>query len=260
MRTTAGLALAIVSHRIAAPSALFPRKTPVHIEAARLTSATSGPLSAASPRHPVAARALRHDGMSRWSHRNGSSPCDPTAMFGLRAADHHHPCWRQVLAGLGRSCRPGCGDRSAGGDHDSPQSAVGLAVTAAVEPVAGHLARGGRDERGAAQVRPGGLGPQSARVVPGGDQQGGGGRSPRRPMPAGPGRSGSPARTAGHRGAPFSSSRAGIRRPRIRRAVLVATMTGSAPSRCPGRSAAARAASCWRATPARGCRSSFGAV
>jgi hypothetical protein len=109
-------------------------------------------------------------------------------------------------------------------------------------------------------VRPGGLGPQSARVVPGGDQQGGGGRSPHRPMPAGPGRSGSPARTAGHRGAPFSSSRAGIRRPRIRRAVLVATMTGPAPSRCPGRSAAARAASCWRATPARGCRSSFGAV
>jgi len=34
----------------------------------------------------------------------------------------------------------------------------------------------------------------------------------------------------------------------------------SAPSRCPGRSAAARAASCWRAAPARGCRSSSGAV
>ena len=59
---------------------------------------------------------------------------------------------------------------------------------------------------------------------------------PTHPMPAGLGPLGSPAWTAGHRGAPFSSSRAGLRRPRIRRAVLVATITGSVPSRCPGRS------------------------
>ena len=62
----------------------------------RLASATSGPLSAASPRHPVAARALRHYGMSRWSHRNGSSPCDPTADQQGGGADPHAIQCQQV--------------------------------------------------------------------------------------------------------------------------------------------------------------------
>jgi len=66
---------------------------------------------------------------------------------------------------------PGAGIVAQPGDHDAPQGAVGLPVTAAVEPPAGHLARGRRDGRGAAQARPGRLGPQPARVVPGGDQQ-----------------------------------------------------------------------------------------
>ena len=58
----------------------------------------------------------------------------------------------------------------------------------------------------------------------------------------------------------FSSFRASTRRPRIRSAVLVAARTGSAPSRQLGRSAAAWAASCWRETSLRRCRSCSGAV
>src|SRR5262249_42453490 len=54
------------------------------------------------------------------------------------------------------------------GDHDAPQGAVGLPVPAAVEPVAGHLPGGGGDGGGAAQVRPGGFGPQPPRAVRGG--------------------------------------------------------------------------------------------
>jgi hypothetical protein len=57
------------------------------------------------------------------------------------------------------------------GDHDPPQGVIGLAVAAGIEPVPGHLARGGRDRRGGAQVRPGGFGRQPAGVVPGGDEQ-----------------------------------------------------------------------------------------
>jgi hypothetical protein len=48
---------------------------------------------------------------------------------------------------------------------------VGLAVTAGVEPVADGLAGGWRDRGGAAQVRPGGLGAEPARVIPRGDEQ-----------------------------------------------------------------------------------------
>ena len=56
----------------------------------------------------------------------------------------------------------------------------------------------------------------------------------------------------------ISSSRASTRRPRVRTAVLVANMTGSAPAR--GRSEAASTASCWRETPRRRSRSSSGPV
>src|SRR5262249_60334615 len=43
-------------------------------------------------------------------------------------------------------------------EHDPPQRAVGLAVTAAVEPVpAGGLPRRSRDPRGTAQMRPSAL-------------------------------------------------------------------------------------------------------
>ena len=52
---------------------------------------------------------------------------------------------------------------------------VGLAVTAGIEPVTGDSSRGRGDRRGSAQVRPGGLGAQPPGVVPGSDQQHGGG-------------------------------------------------------------------------------------
>ena len=68
--------------------------------------------------------------------------------------------------GLGQAFLGAPGDVGAGrrvrahpGDHDPPQRVVGLPVAAAVKPVPGHLARGGRDRRGRAQVRPGRLGP-----------------------------------------------------------------------------------------------------
>ena len=46
-----------------------------------------------------------------------------------------------------------------------------MAVSAAVEAVAGALARGGGDGGDRAQVRPRGFGAQPLRVVPGGDQE-----------------------------------------------------------------------------------------
>jgi hypothetical protein len=61
------------------------------------------------------------------------------------------------------------------GDHDPPQGVAGLAVAAGIEAVAGPLAGGRRDRGGRAQVRPGRLGPQPVRVVPGRDQEQGGG-------------------------------------------------------------------------------------
>ncbi len=65
--------------------------------------------------------------------------------------------------------------RAHAGDDDPPQGVVGLAVPAAVEAVPAGLSRGGRDRGDCAQVRPGGLAAQPLRVVPGGDQQQGGG-------------------------------------------------------------------------------------
>src|SRR4029453_19326101 len=55
------------------------------------------------------------------------------------------------------------------GDH--PQRAVGVAVAASVQPVAGGLARGRRDGGHPAQVREGGLAGQPVGVIAGGDQQ-----------------------------------------------------------------------------------------
>ena len=61
------------------------------------------------------------------------------------------------------------------GEHDPPQGVVGLAVAAGVEAVAGDFPRRRRDRGGRAQVRPGGLRAQPFRVVPGRDQEQGGG-------------------------------------------------------------------------------------
>jgi len=62
--------------------------------------------------------------------------------------------------------QPGVGDR--------PQSGVGLAVTAAVGPQPGGLARGRLDRAGATQRGEGGLAGQPVRIVAGGDEQLGG--------------------------------------------------------------------------------------
>ena len=51
----------------------------------------------------------------------------------------------------------GLGIRRQPGDHDGPQGAVGLSIPAAVEPVAGDLARGSLERRDPAQVGPGGF-------------------------------------------------------------------------------------------------------
>ena len=65
--------------------------------------------------------------------------------------------------------------RAHAGEHDAPQGVVGLAVAAAVEPVAGHLAGRGVDRGDAAEVSEGGLGGDPLGVVAGGDEQQGGG-------------------------------------------------------------------------------------
>src|ERR1019366_9838907 len=56
---------------------------------------------------------------------------------------------------------------------DAPQRAVGLAVAAAVETMACHLARGCLDGRHAAEMGPGRLRAQPFGVVAGSDEQGG---------------------------------------------------------------------------------------
>src|SRR5664280_3329171 len=56
---------------------------------------------------------------------------------------------------------------------DAPQRAVGLAVAAAVETMACHLARGCLDRRHAAEMSPGRLRAQPLGVVAGSDEQGG---------------------------------------------------------------------------------------
>ena len=61
------------------------------------------------------------------------------------------------------------------GDHDPPQGMVCFAVPAAVEPVPAGLPRGRGDRRDGAHMRPGSLTAQPLRVVPGRDQQQGGG-------------------------------------------------------------------------------------
>src|SRR5664280_93919 len=60
------------------------------------------------------------------------------------------------------------------GDHGPMQGGIGLPVAAAVEPVPGGLARGGRDRVGAAQRGETGLAVDAVRVVPGCGEQGGG--------------------------------------------------------------------------------------
>ena len=59
-----------------------PRKRRPH-RGSGLRPATSGPLATASPRHHVAARDLRHRGMSLWSHR-GSRPAYPYRLISSR--------------------------------------------------------------------------------------------------------------------------------------------------------------------------------
>ena len=81
----------------------------------------------------------------------------------------------QALGGAPLDVRAGRGVGAHPGDDDPPQGVIGLAVAAGVEAVAGALARGGGDRGGGAQVRPGRLGPQPRGVVPGGDQERGGG-------------------------------------------------------------------------------------
>ena len=61
------------------------------------------------------------------------------------------------------------------GDHDPPEGVAGLAVTAGIEAVAGDFPRRCLERGGRAQVRPGGLAAQPLRVVPGRDQEQGGG-------------------------------------------------------------------------------------
>jgi Transposase IS116/IS110/IS902 family len=61
---------------------------------------------------------------------------------------------------------------------DDPQGAVGLAVTATIQPMADCLARGDRHWTGAAQRGQGGVGSEPVGVVPGGDQQLAGGLDP----------------------------------------------------------------------------------
>ena len=61
---------------------------------------------------------------------------------------------------------------------DPPQGVVGVAVAAAIQPVAVGPARGRRHGGGAAQVREGRLGAQPLGVVAGGDQQLPGGVDP----------------------------------------------------------------------------------
>src|SRR6266480_7851054 len=56
-------------------------------------------------------------------------------------------------------------------DHDPPQGVVGLAVAAGVEAVTGDFPRRCGDRGSRAQVRPGGLGAEPLRMVPGGDEQ-----------------------------------------------------------------------------------------
>ena len=77
----------------------------------------------------------------------------------------------QALLGAPGDVGPGGRVRAHPGGHGPPQGLAGLPVTAAVEPPAGDLPRGGGDRRGPAQVRPGRLAAQPSRVVPGGDQQ-----------------------------------------------------------------------------------------
>src|SRR5664280_2734035 len=60
------------------------------------------------------------------------------------------------------------------GDHGPMQGGIGLPVAAAVEPVPGGLARGGRDRVGAAQRGETGLAVDAVRFVPGCGEQGGG--------------------------------------------------------------------------------------
>ena len=70
-------------------------------------------------------------------------------------------------------CDIGAGRRAGAhpGDHDPPQGVVGLPVAAGVEAVAGDLPGGGGDRCDRAQVRPGGLGAEPFRVIPGGGQE-----------------------------------------------------------------------------------------
>ncbi len=68
-----------------------------------------------------------------------------------------------VGAGGGAGAHPG--------DHDPPQGMVGLAVPARIEAVPTDLPGRGRDRRGPAQVRPGGLAAQPPGVVPGGGER-----------------------------------------------------------------------------------------
>src|SRR6266568_2299874 len=86
--------------------------------------------------------------------------------------------------------------------HDPVQRGVGLAVTAAVEPVAGGLAGGRLDRGGAAQHREAGVAAEPAGVVAGGDQQRAGAvlADPEQRHQPGRRRTGEPVQLGGERG------------------------------------------------------------
>ncbi|HSS10166.1 MAG TPA: recombinase family protein [Acidimicrobiales bacterium] len=101
-------------------------------------------------------------------HRTANGPVSTQSR--LRTVDHHLSlgfALGQAASHVGLSWRVA---RHAG-HHDDPQRVVGLAVTAAVEPVARHLARRRGQRCDPAQLGPGGLGPHPTGVVARGDQQ-----------------------------------------------------------------------------------------
>src|SRR6266567_6785309 len=118
-------------------------------------------------RQPIAGQAVPGSWgalASRWAQAGIDLAGDVT----LEAADDF--LLRQAFLAAPVSAGAGWRAGARPGDHDPPQGVVGLPVATGVEPVPGDLPRGGGDRGGRAQVRPGGLGAEPLRAVPGSDQ------------------------------------------------------------------------------------------
>jgi hypothetical protein len=100
-------------------------------------------------------------------------PVDFAGDVALEAANDLHLRFPFFEASLGVGAGGWMGAHA--GDHDPPQSMVGGAVTAGIEPVPDGFAGGGRDRRYTTEMGPGRFGAKPLGVVAGDDEEHGGG-------------------------------------------------------------------------------------